>query len=75
MAVNVSAVSGCDASVPAHRLHDLQQQRSRQIGTQVDEHGQNHHSQSQSLLVILLQNGPAVPAPEQTHTQMRHTKP
>lgn len=67
------SADGSDVTVPAHRLHDLQQQRSGQIRTQMDEHGQNHHGQSQSLLVILLQDSPAVPAPDPMHTQLRYT--
>lgn len=50
-------------AVPAHRLHDVEEHRSSQIGAEVDEHGQNHHGQAERLLVVFLQHGRAVPAP------------
>lgn len=47
---------------PAHGLHDVQQQRGRQVRAQVDERGEDHDGQPERLLIVLLQDGPAVVA-------------
>lgn len=55
------------AVVPAHRLHDVKKHRGSQIRAEVNEHGKNHHSEAESLLIIFFQNSCTVPAPETSH--------
>lgn len=57
------------AAVPAHRLHNVEKHRSGQIRAEVDEHGENDHSQAESLFVVFLQHGCTVPTP---WTSQRH---
>lgn len=50
-------------SIPAHGLHDVEEHGSCQVGAQVDEHGEDDHSQGKSLLIIFLQHSGTVPTP------------